>query len=138
MKYAYYLTMVLKSVVHFIDISKAFDKVWYKSLLSKLKQNGISGNLIDTIADFLNFRKHRIALNGQFSSWTVIEAGLPLGSILGPLLFLIYINDLSDDLMANVNLFTDDTFFFSVVYDVITFTNNLNNDLSKISDWAIQ
>ena len=53
----------------------------------QIKQNGISGNLLDTITDFLNSRKQRVTLNGQFSSWTSIEAGVPQGSILGPLLF---------------------------------------------------
>ena len=84
----------------FLVISKVSDKVWHKGLLYKLKQNGISGNLLDTITDFLNCRKQRVALNGQFSSWTSIEVGVPQGSILGPLLFLIYIHDLSDDLMS--------------------------------------
>ena len=109
-----------------------------QGLLYKLKQNGISGNLLDTITDFLNSRKQRVALNGQFSSWTSIEAGVPQGSILGPLFFLIYVNDLSDDLMTNVKLFANDTSLFSVVHDVNTSSTNLNNDLRKISDWAIQ
>ena len=95
-----------------MDISKASDKVWHKSFLYKLKQNGISGNLLDTITDFLNSRKQRVALNGQFSSWTSIEAGVPQGSILGSLLFLIYINDLSDDLITNFKLFADDASLF--------------------------
>ena len=82
----------------FLDISKAFNKVWHKGLLYKLKQNGILDNLLDTITDFLNSRKQRVALNGQFS----IKAGAPRGSILGPVTFLIYINDLSDDLITNV------------------------------------
>ena len=120
----------------FLDISKAFDKVWHKGLLYKFKQNGVSGNLLDTSTDFLNSRKQRVALNGQFSLWTSIEAGVPQGSILRPLLFLIYINDLSDDLMANVKLFVDDTSLFSVVHDVNTSSTNLN--LRKVSDWAIQ
>ena len=63
----------------FLDISKVFDKVWHKSLIYKLKQNGISGNLLDTINDFLNSRKQRVALSGQLSSWTSIEAGVPQG-----------------------------------------------------------
>ena len=122
----------------FLDISKAFDKVWHKGLIYKLKQNGISGNIFDTITYLLNSRKQGVALNGQFSSWTSTEAGVPQGSILGPLLFLIYINDLSDDLITIVKLFADDTSLFSVVHEVDTSTNNLNNDLIKINDWAIQ
>ena len=79
--------------------------------MHKLKQNGISRKLFDIITDFLNFRKQRVVLNGQYSSWTSIEAGVPQGSILGPLLFLIYINDLYDDLTTN-ELFADDTSLF--------------------------
>ena len=78
----------------FSDISKVFDKVWHKGLLRKLKQNGISGKLVDIISDFLNFRKQRVVLNEQHSSWTSIEDGVPQRSIFEPLLFLIYINDL--------------------------------------------
>ena len=89
----------------FLDISKVFDKVWNQGLLHKLKQNGISGKLFDIITDFLNFRKQRVVLNGQYSSWTSIEARVPQGSILGPLLFLLYINDLCNDLTTNVKLF---------------------------------
>ena len=79
----------------FLFISKTFDKVWHKGLLYKLKQNGIPGKLFDIITDFLNFRKQRVVLNVQYSSWGCIEVGVPQGSILGPLLLLIYINDLS-------------------------------------------
>lgn len=75
--------------------------MWHKGLIYKLKQKGISGNLLDTITDFLNSRKQKVALNGQFSSWASIEAGPPQGSILRPLLFLVYVNDLSDDLINN-------------------------------------
>ena len=101
----------------FLDISKAFDKVWHEGLLFKLKQNGISGNLLNVITDFLYQRKQRVVLNGQHSSWTNVEAGVPQGSILRPLFFLIYINDLSDGLTANPKLFADDTSHFSVVDD---------------------
>ena len=120
-----------------MDISKPFDKVWRRGLLHKLKQNGISGKLFDIITDFLNFRKQRVVLNGQYSPWTSVEAGVPQGSILGPLLFLIYINDLSDDLTTNVKLFSDDTLLFSIVHNMNTSTINLNSDLKKIKNWAI-
>ena len=104
----------------------------------KLKQNGISGKLFDIITDLLKFRKQRVVSNGQYSSWTSIEAGVPQGSILGPLMFFIYINNLSDDLTTNVKLFADDTSLFSIVHNMNTSTTNLNNDLNKIKNWAIQ
>ena len=71
----------------FLDISKAFDKVWHKALMFKLKQSGISDKILNIIPDFLSFRKQRVVLNGQVSSWDSIEAGVSLGCILGPLLF---------------------------------------------------
>ena len=61
----------------FLDISKAFDKVWHESLIFKLKQNGISGKLLNLIKDFLKKRKQRVVLNGQFSSWDDVNAGVP-------------------------------------------------------------
>ena len=93
----------------FLDISKAFDKVWHDGLIFKLRQNGISGDIINILRDFLRNRKQRVVLNGQCSSWVDVYAGVPQGSILGPLLFLIYINDLSDGLKSECKLFADDT-----------------------------
>ena len=88
----------------FLDISKAFDKVWHKGIIFKLQQNGISGKLLGVLSDFLKDRKQRIILNGQVSSWTGINAGVPQGSILGPLIFLIYINDLADGLSSKCKI----------------------------------
>ena len=126
----------VKSV--FLHISKAFDKVWHKSLLFKLSQNGISGNLLDLLSSFLRDRKQRALLHGQTSERRNVTAGVPLGSILGPLSFLIYINDLSGDLSSKGKLFADDASLFSVTDDITTSANELNNDLKKISDWAFQ
>ena len=78
-----------------------------------LKQNGISVNLLNGITDFLYQRKQRVVLNEQHSSWSNVPAGIPQGSILGPLFFLIYINDLSDGLTSNPKLFADDTSLYS-------------------------
>ena len=68
---------------------------------------------VNVITDFLYQRKQRVVLNGQHSSWTNVQAGVPQGSILGPLFFLIYINDLSDGLTSNPKLFADDTSLYS-------------------------
>ena len=103
-----------------------------------MKQNGISGELLQILSDYLCNRKQRVVLNGQNSSWTNVHAGVPQGSILGPLLFLIYINDLADDLSSNVKLFADDTSLFSVVHDVNASARELNDDLKKINKWAFQ
>ena len=92
MKYINLLTTEVRWV--FLDISKVFDKVWHGGLIYKLKLNGIKGNLLDTLINFLNDMKQRVVLNVQHSKWANIEAGVPQGSILGPLLFLIYKNDL--------------------------------------------
>ena len=83
-------------------------------------------------------RKQRVVLNGQHLSWINTEAGVPQGSILGPLFFLIYINDLSDGLTSNPKLFADDTSLFSVIYNIDSSGNDLNSDLMKISNWAFQ
>ena len=122
----------------FIDTSKAFDKVWHKVIIFKLKQNGISGNLLELLADFLKDRKQRVVLNGQVSSWANVTAGVPQVSILGPLLFFIYINDLASGLSSNAKLFADDTSLFSVTHDINTSANKLNNDSAKINNWAFQ
>ena len=96
----------------FLDISKAFDKVWHKSLLFKLSQNGISGNLLDLLSSFLRDRKQGVLLNGQTFEWRNVTAGVPQGSILGPLLFLVDINDLSGGLSSKAKLFADDIYIY--------------------------
>ena len=115
----------------FLDISKAFDKVWHKGLIHKLKQNGIGGPLLKILTDFLMSRKQRVVRNGQHSSGSDVLAGVPQGSILGPLLSLIYINNLYDGLQCNPKPFADDTSLFATVHNIKKATNDLNNDLPK-------
>ena len=122
----------------FLDISKAFDKVWHDGLLYKLKRNGINGDLLKLIESFLSDRYQRVVLNGQTSKWNKITAGVPQGSILGPLFFLIYINDLPSELSCSSKLFADDTSLFSVIKNVNKTAKKLNKDLENISKCAHQ
>ena len=117
----------------FLDISKTFDKVWHEGLLLKLRLKRISGNLLKFMEDFLAIRCHRIVLNWQVSKWAAVKAGVPQGSIYGLLLFLIYNNNLSNELSSNPRLYADDTFLFSVVRDTNLLTNALNNALKLIT-----
>ena len=98
----------------YLDMSKAFDKVWHEGLVFKLKQNGIEGKLLNLFKNYLSNRKQRVVLNGMNSKWGEIRAGVPQGSVLGPLLFLIYINDLEDGIKSNVKFFADDTSLSSI------------------------
>ena len=122
----------------FLDISKAFDKVWHDGLLFKLKSYGISRCLFSVLEDFLDNHQQRVALNGKNSNWSPVIAGVPQGSVLGPLFFLIYINDLVDNVSSEAKLFADDTSLFTVVYDIDIAADKLNRDLDIISNWAHQ
>ena len=122
----------------FLDISKAFDKVWHEGLLFKLRQYGVEGSMYGILKNYLNNRFQSVVLNGTQSSWNKIGAGVPQGSVLGPLLFLIYINDLPDNLKSRAKLFADDTSLFSTVNNVLHSCEILTNDLDIINHWAYQ
>ncbi len=116
----------------YLDISKAFDRVWHDGLIHKLRRCGISGELLSLIRSFLTNRKQQTVSNWQNSDWGDISAGVPQGSILGPLLFLVYSNDLAANVKRNVKLFVDDTSLFTVVKDPNSAAVDMKHDLELI------
>ena len=121
-----------------MDISKAFDKVWHDGLIFMLKAYGIKYELLSLLDIFYQNREERLVLNGQTSVWRKINSGVPQGSVLGPLIFLIYINDLPDGLTSICKVFADDTSLFPTAFNIYESANDLNTDLEKISRWAYQ
>ena len=100
-------------------------------MLFKPEHIGISGNLLSFLKSFLNNGFRKVVLNDQCSNWSSVLAGVPQGSILGPLLFIIYINDHPDGIESSVKLFADDTLLFSTIYDPNMLADQLDKDLKK-------
>ena len=121
-----------------LDISKAFDRVWHEGLLFKLRQYGIVDPLLSWLKSYLTDRKQQVVVNGQCSPLLRIHAGVPQGSILGPLLFLVYINDMSHNLSLEIHQFADDTSLLEIIDNPNLSINKINNDLSTLSKWADQ
>ena len=122
----------------FLDKSKAFDKVWHEGLVFKLKTYGIEFKCLKLLQNYLADRQQRVLLNGVTSKWENIYAGVPQGSVLGPLLFLIYINDLPHNVTnSTVKMFAD-TSTFSTVNCPKNSLLALNSDLKVVNDWALQ
>ena len=120
----------------FCDISKAFDRVWHQGLIHKLRDMGCCHELLNWFSSYLSNRRQRIVINGQTSECTYVLTGVPQGSILGPLLFLIYINDIVNELQASVRLFADDTSLYIIVENPNTAATILHHDLNRINTWA--
>mgnify|MGYP000176344217 CR=1 FL=1 len=120
----------------FLDISKAFDRVWHRGLLLKLQQVGVHDPLLSWIRSYLSNRKQRVCIEGSFSDWVNIDSGVPQGSVLGPLLFLVFINDLIDDITCKVYLFADDTTLFEIVETPEGTVINFNANLKVVEEWG--
>lgn len=121
----------------FCDISKAFDRVLHKGVLYKLKLYGICNQITNWVENYLVERKQKVFLDGFSSSLRHTTSGVPQGSVLGPFLFLLYINDMSYDISNNLRLFADDTSIYVIVdNDTHAVTNSLVSDLDKICKWS--
>ena len=122
-----------------LDISKAFDRVWHPGLLVKLQALGFVGKLLDWLSDYLSNRSLKVVLNGKSSSPKSINAGVPQGSILGPLLFIIFIDDITQGLSNPSILYADDVTLMAFIKskeERCAVADSLNQDLSSIESWA--
>ena len=122
----------------FCDISKAFDRVWHAGLIHKLRASGVSGNLLRWFENYLHNKCQWIVIPGAKSDWNYIRGGVPQGSILGPLLFLLYISDIVKDKGSNIRLFADDTslYMYIIVENPEVAADILNTDLAKVAALA--
>ena len=125
-----------------LDISKAFERVWHAGLLHKLKSYGISGQIFSLISSFLSNRRLRVVLDGNSSQEYPVNEGVPQGFIVGPTLFLLYINDVPDDVICDIAIYTDDTTLYSRcdwasdLWQQLELASELESDLRDTVDWG--
>ena len=123
--------------VVYLDYRKAFDTVPHKRLLLKLRNYGFTEKYIKWIENFLTGRKMRVGINNSYSRWTDILSGVPQGSVLGPLLFILYVNDLPSWITNSMRMFADDTKVWSRVSNERD-TAGLQDDLNSLCNWSDQ
>ena len=121
----------------YLDLAKAFDSVPHQKLLHKLDKYGIKGDLLKWIKSFLEDRRQCVRVDGMLSNWLPVTSGVPQGSVLGPILFVLYINDLPDEIKSLLLLFADDTKLFNSIINE-TSTLSLQDDINALFDWSCQ
>jgi len=117
------------------DFSKAFDSVPHQRLLVKLQSYGIRGNILTWISSFLTNRDQRVMVNGSKSSWLPVTSGVPQGTVLGPLLFLLYINDITNNIESEIRLFADDCILYRTIQSSADHTI-LQHDIDTLHSWS--
>jgi hypothetical protein len=120
--------------VLYLDFKKAFDTVPHGRLITKLRMYNIHPETVQWVEDFLSDRQQRVCINGDQSDWSNVSSGIPQGSVLGPILFIIYINDLPKDLISKTNIFADDTKASSEVDE--TGNTKLQTDIDTLQAWT--
>ena len=123
--------------VVFWDFQKAFDKVPHKRLIERLRDIGIKGKLLSWIEKWLKGRKQRVVINGKASEWIEVESGVPQGSMLGPLLFIIFINGIDEGILSDILKFADDTKIFGKA-GTSESVNKLRADLQVLWKWTVK
>jgi len=119
----------------YLDYRKAFDSVPKRRLLERLRSQGISGKLLGWIESFLTSRTMRVGVRGTYSRWMDVVSGVPQGSVLGPLLFLLFVNELPSWIVTNIKMFADDTKLWNKVESVAD-SQKLQGDLDRLMDWS--
>jgi hypothetical protein len=121
----------------YLDFCKAFDKVPHCRLGKKLETHGIDGNVRNWIINWLRHRIQRVCVDGECSDWEEVSSGVPQGSVLGPVLFLIYINDLDEGIISKIGKFADDSKLGKSINSAAD-VSLLANDLSTLVEWSNQ
>ena len=125
--------------VVFLDMSKAFDKVWHKGIVHKLKRNGVSGSFLRWFKSYLAGRRQRVVIDGSFSDYQPVKTDVPQGSILGPLLSLVQIDDIRQYIISDIHLYVDEIILIlQYVNDPVISANILNSDLSQMMSWTLK
>ena len=122
----------------FCDVSKAIDRVWHKGLMFKFRQNGIEGKLLEWLNSYLSQRKQKVCIKSCFSGLKSIFAGVQQGSVLGPLLFLVYINEIAKHLLSLTRLVADDSSLFYAAAHIADIAGIINHDLQLLTSWVRQ
>ena len=128
----------LSTDIVFLDFKKAFDNVPHQRLLIKLRGYGMTNNFLNWISSFLSSRHQRVVVKGEMSKWYPVDSGVLQGPVLGPLLFILYVNDIPDLVNSKVKMFADDIKIYTSFSDALSFQNDLDRLCGWAREWLLQ